>query len=81
MGDPGLAVRWCRARLLFLVVVRGQRSLARELPGPENSRSRPRPSPARNRVCGDEDHGASAQVDAVEEDGVMNLIDDWAERP
>ena len=30
---------------------------------------------------GDEDHGASAQVDAVEEDDVMNLIDDWAERP
>jgi hypothetical protein len=30
---------------------------------------------------GDEDHGASAQVDAVEEDDVMNLIDGQAERP
>ena len=29
---------------------------------------------------GDEDHGVSAQVDAVEEDDVMNLIDDRAER-
>lgn len=30
---------------------------------------------------GDEDHSASAQVVAVEEDDVMNLIDDRAERP
>ena len=30
---------------------------------------------------GDEHHGASAQVDAVDEDDVMNLIDDRAERP
>ena len=30
---------------------------------------------------GDEDHGASAQVDAVDEDDLMNLIDDRAERP
>ena len=39
--------------------------------------------PARHAIgcVGDEDHGASAQVDAVEEDDVMNLIDDWAERP
>ena len=29
----------------------------------------------------DEHHGASAQVDAVDEDDVMNLIDDRAERP
>ena len=29
---------------------------------------------------GDEDHSASAQVVAVEEDDVMNLIDDRAER-
>ena len=30
---------------------------------------------------GDEDHGAWAQVDTVNEDDVMNLIDDRAERP
>ena len=30
---------------------------------------------------GDEHHGVSAQVDAVDEDDVMNLIDDRAERP
>ena len=29
----------------------------------------------------DENNGASAQVDAVNEDDVMNLIDDRAERP
>ena len=29
----------------------------------------------------DENYGASAQVDTVNEDDVMNLIDDWAERP
>ena len=29
----------------------------------------------------DEHHGASAQVDTIDEDDVMNLIDDWAERP
>lgn len=29
----------------------------------------------------DEDHGASAQVDAVNEDDLMNLIDDRTERP
>ena len=30
---------------------------------------------------GNEYHGVSAQVDAVDEDDVMNLIDDRAERP
>ena len=30
---------------------------------------------------GDEDHGASAQVDTVNEDDLMNLIDDRAKRP
>ena len=30
---------------------------------------------------GDEDHGVWAQVDAVNEDDLMNLIDDRAERP
>ena len=30
---------------------------------------------------GDENHGVSPQVDAVDEDDVMNLIDDRAERP
>ena len=30
---------------------------------------------------GDEHHGASAQVDTVDEDDLMNLIDDRAERP
>ena len=30
---------------------------------------------------GDEDHGVWAQVDAVDEDDLMNLIDDRAERP
>ena len=30
---------------------------------------------------GDKDHGAAAQVDAVDEDDVMGLIDDRAERP
>ena len=30
---------------------------------------------------GDEHHGVSAQVDAVDEDDVMNLTDDRAERP
>ena len=30
---------------------------------------------------GDEHHGVSPQVDAVDEDDVMNLIDDRAERP
>ena len=30
---------------------------------------------------GDEDHGVSPQVDTVDEDDVMNLIDDRAERP
>ena len=29
----------------------------------------------------DENHSASAQVDTIDEDDVMNLIDDWAERP
>ena len=29
----------------------------------------------------DENNGASAQVDTVDEDDVMNLIDDRAERP
>ena len=29
----------------------------------------------------DEHHGASAQVDAIDEDDVMNLIDDRVERP
>ena len=30
---------------------------------------------------GDKHHGVSAQVDAVDEDDVMDLIDDRAERP
>ena len=30
---------------------------------------------------GDKDHSASAQVDTVNEDDLMNLIDDRAERP
>ena len=30
---------------------------------------------------GDEHHGAWAQVDTIDEDDVMNLIDDRAERP
>ena len=30
---------------------------------------------------GDEHHGVSAQVDAVDEDDLMNFIDDRAERP
>ena len=30
---------------------------------------------------GDENHSASAQVDTIDEDDVMNLIDDRAERP
>jgi len=30
---------------------------------------------------GDKDHSASTQVDAVDEDDVMNLIDDRAKRP
>ena len=29
----------------------------------------------------DEHHGASAQVDTIDEDDLMNLIDDRAERP
>ena len=29
----------------------------------------------------DENHGASAQVDTVNEDDLMNLIDDRTERP
>ena len=33
------------------------------------------------RCLGDEDHRASAQVDAVDEDDVMNLIDDRTEGP
>ena len=39
--------------------------------------------PAQHAVgcLGDEHHGAWAQVDAVDEDDVMNLIDDRAERP
>ena len=39
--------------------------------------------PAQHAVgcLGDENHGASAQVDTVDEDDVMNLIDDRAERP
>ena len=39
--------------------------------------------PAQHAVgcLGDEHHGASAQVDAVDEDDLMNLIDDRAERP
>ena len=30
---------------------------------------------------GDEDHGVWAQVDTIDEDDLMNLIDDRAERP
>ena len=30
---------------------------------------------------GDKDHGASAQVNTVNEDDLMNLIDDRAKRP
>ena len=30
---------------------------------------------------GDEHHGVSPQVDTIDEDDVMNLIDDRAERP
>ena len=30
---------------------------------------------------GDENHGAGAQVNTIDEDDVMNLIDDRAERP
>ena len=39
--------------------------------------------PARHAIgsLSDEKYGASAQVDTVNEDDVMNLIDDWAERP
>ena len=39
--------------------------------------------PSRHAIgcMGDEHHGVSAQVDAVEEDDVMNLIDGQAERP
>ena len=39
--------------------------------------------PAQHAVgcLGNEYHGVSAQVDAVDEDDVMNLIDDRAERP
>ena len=39
--------------------------------------------PAQHAVgcLGDEYHGVSPQVDAVDEDDVMNLIDDRAERP
>ena len=43
----------------------------------------PRRLPTQHAIgcLGDEHHGASAQVDAVDEDDVMNLIDDRAERP
>ncbi len=39
--------------------------------------------PAQHAVgcLGDEDHGVSAQVDAVDEDDLMNFIDDRAKRP
>ena len=33
------------------------------------------------RSLSDEHHGVSAQVDTIDEDDVMNLIDDRAERP
>jgi hypothetical protein len=32
-------------------------------------------------TLGDENHSASAQVDTIDEDDVMNLIDDRADRP
>ena len=43
----------------------------------------PRRLPAQHTIgcLGDEHHGTWAQVDAVNEDDVMNLIDDRAERP
>ena len=43
----------------------------------------PRRVPTQHAIgcLGDEDHGAGAQVDAVDEDDLMNLIDDRAERP
>ena len=33
------------------------------------------------RCLGDEHHGVSAQVDTIDEDDIMNLIDDRADRP
>ena len=43
----------------------------------------PRRLPTQHTIgcLGDENHGASAQVDTIDEDDVMNLIDDRAERP
>ena len=43
----------------------------------------PRRAPTQHAIgcLGDEHHGVSAQVDTIDEDDVMNLIDDRAERP
>ena len=43
----------------------------------------PRRVPTQNMIgcLSDENHGASAQVDAIDEDDLMNLIDDRTERP
>ena len=43
----------------------------------------PRRLPTQHAIgcLGDEHHGASAQVDTIDEDDLMNLIDDRAERP
>ena len=43
----------------------------------------PRRLPTQHTIgcLGDENHGASAQVDTIDEDDVMNLIDDRAKRP
>ena len=82
MGYPGLAIGWRRARLLFLgglclVTVRWRESF----PGLRIL------TPGRvltQHMIGslsDEDHGASAQVDTIDEDDLMNLIDDRAKRP
>ena len=60
---------------------RGRDPAHKRTPGPGILTPGRAPAQHTIRCLGDKDHGASAQVDAVDEDDLMNLIDDRTERP
>ena len=60
---------------------RGRDRAHERAPGPRILTPRRLPTQHTIRCLGDEHHGAWAQVDTIDEDDLMNLIDDRAERP
>ena len=60
---------------------RGRDRAHERFPGPGILTPRRLPTQHTIGCLSDENNGASAQVDAVNEDDLMNLIDDRAERP